>query len=353
LPLSFIYGLITFIRNKLYDLNILKEHRFGIHSIGVGNLSAGGAGKTPLIEYLICLLQKHSFSLATLSRGYKRKTKGFMLANESSTASDVGDEPLLFKHKYNLIVAVDARRVNGLKQLINLGAQAPDIVLLDDVFQHRSVRSGLNILVSDFNKLYFNDYLLPYGRLRESIDGALRADIIIITKTPEKTSAIEKRTIIKDIKPLAHQKVFFSYLNYGELYAINNNKQKLDTLKELFQYRIISFTGIANATPMIDYLKEYAADVKHLSFDDHHEFTMNDLLDIEKYYQSFTGGSKILVTTEKDLMRLMEKEIWDFAKTLNIYVLPVEVTFKGQEEEFNTLILNYVRTNRIYHQKYS
>jgi tetraacyldisaccharide 4'-kinase len=353
LPLSLIYGLITFVRNKLYDLNFLREHRFSIHSIGVGNLSVGGAGKTPLIEYLICLLQKNTYSLATLSRGYKRKTKGFILANESSTASDIGDEPLLFKHKYNILVAVDAKRANGLKQLINLGAQSPNVVLLDDVFQHRSVRCGLNILVSDFNRLYFNDDLLPYGRLRESIDGALRADIIIITKTPEKTSAIEKRTIIKDINPLAHQQVFFSYLNYGELYAINNNKQKLDTLKELFQYRIISFTGIANATPMIDYLKEYAADVKHLPFDDHHEFTMNDLLDIEKYYQSFTGGNKILVTTEKDLMRLMEKEIWDFAKTLNIYVLPIEVTFKEKEEEFNNLILNYVRTNRIYHQKYS
>jgi len=352
-PLSLIFGLVTFVRNRLYDLNFLREKKFDVHTIGVGNLSVGGAGKTPLVEYMIKLLQSQSYSIATLSRGYKRKTSGFLLANDESTANDIGDEPLLYKQKYQVQVAVDASRVNGIQKLLALEKDAPKVILLDDVFQHRAVRCGLNILVSDYNKLYFNDYLMPYGTLRESIDGALRADVIVITKTPEKTSAVEMRAIIKDIKPLAHQKVFFSYLNYDDLYAINNPQNKLDTLNELFQYRVICFTGIANPSTMIDYIKEYAGDVKHLPFDDHHAFSMNDLIDIEKYYQSLSGGNKILVTTEKDLMRLKEKEIWEFAKTLNIYILPIKVSFKDKEEEFNNLILNYVRTNRIYHQKYT
>ena len=353
MPLSLLFGLLTKTRNRLYDLNFLKEKRFDIHTIGVGNLSVGGAGKTPLVEYLIRLLEKNSYASATLSRGYKRKTKGFILADDNSTANDIGDEPLLYKQKYNVKVAVDANRVNGIEKLMALGKESPHVILLDDVFQHRAVRCGLTILVSDYNKLYFNDHLLPYGRLRESVDGASRADVIIITKTPDRTTAVEMRTIMKDIRPLAHQKVFFSYLTYGDLYAIDQPNKKLDTLNELFQYRVICFTGIANAAPMIAYLKEYAGEVKHLPFDDHHEFVMNDLIDIEKYYQSISGGNKILVTTEKDLMRLKDPQIWDFVRSLNIYVLPVEVTFKDKEEEFNNLILNYVRTNRIHHQKYT
>ena len=351
--MSLLFGLVTLMRNRLYDLNFLKERRFDTHTIGVGNLSVGGAGKTPLVEYLIRLLEKQSYTVATISRGYKRKTKGFIIANDDSTANDIGDEPLLYKQKYKVQVAVDAKRVNGIEKLMALGNEAPKVILLDDAFQHRAVRCGLTILVSDYSNLYFNDHLLPYGRLRESTDGASRADVIIISKTPERTSAVEMRTIVKDIHPLAHQKVFFSYLSYGDLYAIDQANKKLDTLNELFQYRVICFTGIANASPMINYLKEYAGEVKHLPFDDHHEFVMNDLIDIEKYYQSINGGNKILVTTEKDLMRLKDKAIWDFARSLNIYILPIEISFKDKEEEFNQTILNYVRTNRIYHQKYT
>ena len=351
--MSLLFGLVTLMRNRLYDLNFLKERRFDTHTIGVGNLSVGGAGKTPLVEYLIRLLEKQSYTVATISRGYKRKTKGFIIANDDSTANDIGDEPLLYKQKYKVQVAVDANRVNGIEKLMALGNEAPKVILLDDAFQHRAVRCGLTILVSDYSNLYFNDHLLPYGRLRESTDGASRADVIIISKTPERTSAVEMRTIVKDIHPLAHQKVFFSYLSYGDLYAIDQANKKLDTLNELFQYRVICFTGIANASPMINYLKEYAGEVKHLPFDDHHEFVMNDLIDIEKYYQSINGGNKILVTTEKDLMRLKDKAIWDFARSLNIYILPIEISFKDKEEEFNQTILNYVRTNRIYHQKYT
>ncbi|MES2678482.1 MAG: tetraacyldisaccharide 4'-kinase [Bacteroidota bacterium] len=352
LPFSFLYGVITLIRNRLYDWHFIPEKKFDVHTIGVGNLAVGGAGKTPLVEYLIRLLISEDPSIATLSRGYKRKTSGFVLANENSTAEDIGDEPLIYKSKYKVQVAVDANRVNGVRNL-NLLDTAPKIILLDDVFQHRAIKCGLNIVVSDYNNLYFKDLMLPSGTLREFKGGIHRADIIIISKTPERTSPVEIRTILKDVQPRAHQQVYFSYLTYGELYSINNSNDKIDTLKDLFRYKIISFAGIANAQPMVNYLKEYAAEVKHLSFDDHHEYSLKDLEDIDRYYHGIEGGNKILVTTEKDLMRLKNNLVWEIAQRMNIYILPVEVSFKDREEEFNELVLKYVRTNTIHHAKYS
>lgn len=352
LPLAFLYGLITLIRNRLYDWKVLSEQEFDVHTIGVGNLSVGGAGKTPLVEYLIRLLQANGIQPATLSRGYKRKTKGFLLADQQSTADDIGDEPLIYKTKYKALVAVDGNRRRGIQNLIKVETP-PAVILLDDVFQHRAVRCGLNIVVSDFKHLYFRDTMLPAGTLREFPSGIQRADVIVISKTPERTSPVEIRTILKDIAPLAHQQVFFSYLKYGDLYSVHDKSQKMHTLNELYRYRCILFSGIANPTPMITYLKEYAAEVRHLPFPDHHDFSENDLAGIEKFYHSFSGGNKILVTTEKDLMRLMKEPLWSMVKTMNIYILPVEVSFKEKEEEFNSLILKYVRSNRIHHHKYT
>ncbi len=352
-PLSLLYGLVTFIRNRLYDTNILKEKKFDAHTIGVGNLAVGGAGKTPLVEYLIRLLQKENVGIATLSRGYKRKTSGFVLATDSSTADDIGDEPLIYKSKYKVQVAVDGNRVRGVETLLAQGTEAPKVILLDDAFQHRAIKCGLSIVVSEFNHLYVHDSMLPSGTLREYQSGISRADVIVISKTPDRTTAIEMRAVLKDIHALAHQRVFFSYLKYGELYSIHNPNNKIDTLNDLYRYRVISFAGIANAQPMVNYLKEYAAEVKHLPFPDHHQFVEKDLEDMETYYQSLPGGNKLLVTTEKDLMRLKNQQVWSLAKTMNIYVLTEEVSFKDKEEEFNDLILKYVRTNRIYHQKYT
>lgn len=353
LPISYLYGLVTYFRNKLFDFGILKEKKFDCHVIGVGNLAVGGAGKTPHVEYLISLLLLENKKIATLSRGYKRKTTGFVLANNNSTAIDIGDEPLIYKTKYPIAVAVDENRKNGIKQLLQLDELKINTILLDDVFQHRYVKPGLNICVSDYSKPYFNDNIMPSGTLREFKNGISRADIIVISKTPDNTTAVEIRNIIKDIKPLAHQKVFFSYLKYGELYSITNKNTQINTLNDLYRYRIISFTGIANPKPFVEYLKEYAAEVKHLPFPDHYEYAEKDLTDIQRFYESIEGGNKILVTTEKDFMRLKNNSIWDIASRMNIYILPVEVTFKDKEEEFNQLIINYVRTNRIYHQKYS
>lgn len=352
LPFAWLYGLITFIRNWLYDGGILRKTTFNTHTICVGNLAVGGTGKTPHVDYLVQLL-KDEARVATLSRGYKRKTKGFVIATSLSNSHEIGDEPLLYKSKHpDLIVAVEGNRVKGVKKLLEQDP-APSVVLLDDAFQHRAIKCGLNIVVSEYSNLYYNDFLMPAGRLREGRQGIKRADVIIVSKTPERTTAVDIRNIVKDIKPLPHQQVFFSYLKYGELYSISNPNEKISTLDDLFRFRLIVFTGIANADPMLTYLKEFSASVSHLPFGDHYDYTPQDLDNIQKYYHSIEGGNKLIVTTEKDLMRLKNHELWGIAQRMNIFALPVEVTFKDGEQDFNNLILKYVRANRIYHQKYS
>ena len=351
-PFAVIYGIITSFRNLLFDWKILKSHTVLLHTICVGNLAVGGTGKTPHVEYLINLL-KSECKIAILSRGYKRKTSGFVLATETSIASDIGDEPLQYKTKNpDLIVAVDANRVNGIKKLQEL-FEAPKLVILDDAFQHRAIKCELNIVVSEYSNLYLNDMIMPAGMLRESKKGISRADIIIISKTPESATAVDLRTLIKDIKPLAHQCLFFSWLKYGELYGFQNPTETISTLDDLFRYRIVLFTGIGNPTPLLTYLKEYASDVKHIQYPDHHTFTLQNIADIRDALDSFEGGNKIIITTEKDAMRLKGTDLEDITNTLPLYVLPIEIDFKDKTEEFNQTILNYARTNKFYHKKYS
>ena len=351
-PFAIIFGIITSIRNLLYDWKILKSTSFDVHTICVGNLAVGGTGKTPHVEYLIKLL-KSEFNIATLSRGYKRKTSGFILATNSSKASDIGDEPLQYKSKNpNLIVSVGADRVNGVKKLLGL-ENPPKIIVLDDAFQHRALNCELNIIISDYSNLYFNDSMMPVGHLRESKIGINRADIIIISKTPENVTAIDIRNISKDLKLLAHQQVFFSWLKYGELYGYQNPLDTISTLNDLFRYRIVLFTGIGNPLSLVTYLREYASDVAHIQYSDHHNFTIEDISDIRNKLDEFEGGNKIIVTTEKDAMRLKGTELDDIVNHLPLYIIPIEVDFKDKNQEFNEIILNYVRTNKFYHHKYS
>jgi tetraacyldisaccharide 4'-kinase len=351
-PFSIIYGGLTGVRNLMYDWKILKSKSFDIHTICVGNLAVGGTGKTPHIEYLINLL-KAEFNIATLSRGYKRKTSGFLIANEKSTAFDIGDEPLQYysKHK-NITVAVDANRVNGIKQLL-AQTTLPNIVLLDDAFQHRALKCELNIIVTEYTNLFITDSLMPSGNLRESKKAIHRTDIVIVSKTPESTSAIDLRNVSKDLKLMAHQHVFFSWLKYGELQGFQNPTDTINTLNDLFRYRIILFTGIGNPTPLVTYLKEYSSAVTHISYPDHHTFTLDNLAQIRASYDAIEGGNKIIITTEKDAMRLRGTDLEDTANTLPLYVLPIEIDFKDKTQEFNQLIINYARTNKFYHKKYS
>jgi tetraacyldisaccharide 4'-kinase len=351
-PFAVIYGIITSLRNLLYDWKFLKSKSFDVHTICVGNLAVGGTGKTPHVEYLINLLQ-NDFKIAILSRGYKRKTSGFIQATNTSTAFDIGDEPLQYKTKNpQLEVCVDANRVNGIKKILEF-PNPPKVVILDDAFQHRALNCELKIVISEYNNLYLNDCMMPAGYLRESKKGIERADIIIISKTPDKTTAIEIRNVIKDLKPLAHQQLFFTWLKYGELKGFQNPADTIDTLNDLFRYRIVAFTGIGNPQPMITYLKEYASDVKHIQFPDHHSFTIQDIADVRAQLDAIEGGNKIVVTTEKDAMRLRGTDLQDIANTLPLYVLPIEVDFKDKTQEFNDTIINYVRTNKFYHKKYS
>ena len=351
-PFAVIYGIITSLRNLLYDWKFLKSKSVDVHTICVGNLAVGGTGKTPHVEYLINILQ-NDFKIAILSRGYKRKTSGFIQATNTSTAFDIGDEPLQYKTKNpQLEVCVDANRVNGIKKILEF-PEPPKVVILDDAFQHRALNCELKIVISEYNNLYLNDCMMPAGYLRESKKGIERADIIIISKTPDKTTAIEIRNVIKDLKPLAHQQLFFTWLKYGELKGFQNPAETIDTLDDLFRYRIVAFTGIGNPKPMITYLKEYASDVKHIQFPDHHSFTIQDIADVRAQLDAIEGGNKIVVTTEKDAMRLRGTDLQDIANTLPLYVLPIEVDFKDKTQEFNDTIINYVRTNKFYHKKYS
>ena len=351
-PFAVIYGIITSLRNLLYDWKFLKSKSVDVHTICVGNLAVGGTGKTPHVEYLINILQ-NDFKIAILSRGYKRKTSGFIQATSTSTAFDIGDEPLQYKTKNpQLEVCVDANRVNGIKKMLEL-PEPPKVVILDDAFQHRALNCELKIVISEYNNLYLNDCMMPAGYLRESKKGIERADIIIISKTPDKTTAIDIRNVIKDLKPLAHQQLFFTWLKYGELKGFQNPADTIDTLDDLFRYRIVAFTGIGNPKPMITYLKEYASDVKHIQFPDHHSFTIQDIADVRAQLDAIEGGNKIVVTTEKDAMRLRGTDLQDIANTLPLYVLPIEVDFREKTQEFNETIINYVRTNKFYHKKYS
>ncbi len=351
-PFAIIYLIITSVRNFLYDSKILKSKSFNVHTICVGNLAVGGTGKTPHVEYLINFL-KPDYNIATLSRGYKRKTKGFILADDNSTANDIGDEPLLYKSEHDTIhVAVDANRVNGIKQLLNL-PEPPQVVLLDDAFQHRALKCELNIVITEFTNLYTHDFLMPAGFLRESKKGIKRADIIIVSKTPENLTAVDLRTISKDLNPLTHQHLFFSWIKYGDLFGFQNPKDGIDTLNDLFRYRIVTFTGIANPQPMITYLKEYASDVIHIQYPDHHQFTLQNIVEIRDTLDAIEGGNKIVVTTQKDAMRLLNSDLQDLTNNLPLYILPIEVDFKEKTTEFNAIITNYVRTNKFYHKKYS
>lgn len=351
-PFSLIYGWFTRLRNRLYDLNIFQSVSFSdIKTISVGNLSVGGTGKSPHIEYIVKLLGKE-FKLATLSRGYKRKTKGFLIADENTSALEIGDEPSMFKRKFkNLLVCVDANRVRGVDRLKKLD-DSPEVVLLDDAFQHRKIKPGLSILLTDYSKPFYKDYFLPAGRLRESKNNFLRADIIVVTRTPDSATNVDLRSVIKDIPIRAYQKIFFSYLKYGNLYSLFQDENTIRPAMDLFRFSVLSVTGIAEPRHMNTFLKEYADQLLSMPFNDHHYFSKSDIDAIRETFQRLEGKQKIIVTTEKDATRFLIPELRNEIRDLPIYVLPLEIDFKNKTEEFNEILLKYARTNKIHHSKY-
>lgn len=350
-PFSVIYGFITWLRNFLYDAHFLKPTSFdNVKTICIGNLCAGGAGKTPHTEYILKLLGLE-YNTATLSRGYGRKTTGYAEVLEDSIPENSGDEPLQIKRKFPLtLVAVNENRVKGVRKLME-NNPSPDVIVLDDAFQHRSIKCGLTILLTEYDSPYYNDVMLPAGRLRENKKGYLRADFIVVTKTPEYANAIDLKVVMKEINPRPYQHMFFSYLKYGSLYNIADKSDVINAPQKLFRYKVLLLTGIANPYTMSTFVKEYAEEVQHKKYPDHHNFTPADITEIVAAYKAIEGDNKIIITTEKDAMRLHSYSAQ--LKDLPIFVLPIEVDFKNKTEEFNEKILSYVNRNKIYHRKYT
>ncbi len=330
-PITLIYAAITWCRNKLYDFNILKSHSFSIPIISVGNLMVGGTGKTPVTEYLVQLFPDKR--LAILSRGYGRKTSGFILANQYSTAETIGDEPMQYFTKFkNVTVAVCEDRVVGIQNL----QATHDLILLDDAFQHRAVNPGLKILLFDYQSLQTPQFPFPTGNMREIWSGYKRADLILVTKTPVELME-SKKLLLK--KKFPEKEVFISRLSYGKLTKFDASEILENLNKNL---KVIVLTGIAKPTPLIQYLKSIVTIVKHFDFPDHYQFQEKDFKEIVAYYNKLNDSNVILITTEKDLQRINATNFSEILVTLPLYYLPVSIDFSGDQNLFNNRILQYV-----------
>lgn len=330
-PFAVLYGFITSIRNFLFDYRILKSYSFPIPVIAVGNLSVGGTGKTPQIEYLIRLLS-NKYKIATLSRGYKRKSEGFILANATSNAEILGDEPFQFYKKFpNIQVAVDANRKNGIEQLLSQ-SNKPDVILLDDAFQHRKVKAGFYILLTAYNDLFINDFMLPTGNLRESRSGAKRADMIIVTKCPRDISELAqnkiKKTLLRENEKQAE--VFFTFIDYDDKIYSNNKTLNVNEVKTVDK---LLLAGIAKPESFFAYLQ--SENDECLMYPDHHHFSEKEIVEIKE-----KAKNKIIITTEKDFVRLNEKLPND-----SLFYLPIKSSFVNNSTDFDKQIINYVGTS--------
>ena len=342
-PFAILYGFITSIRNFLYDKGILKSYAFDVPIIAVGNLSVGGTGKTPQIEYLIRLLSP-KYKVATLSRGYKRQSKGFVLADSNSNAEILGDEPFQFYTKFeNIQVAVDTDRKNGIEQLLSQ-SEKPDVILLDDAFQHRKINAGFYILLTSYGDLYSDDYMLPTGNLRESRRGAKRANMIIVTKCPANLPLDEqnkiRRFLLRRTRGQSknwrsndkgkNQELYFSFIDYDEFVYSEDKTMKVDEIRNVDK---LLLAGVAKPDPFFLYLQGEKDEC--LTYPDHYHFTEKDLLEIEDKAQN-----KLIITTEKDFVRLkgrLPKE--------QLFYLPIRSSFLSASDHFDKTILNYVGTS--------
>jgi tetraacyldisaccharide 4'-kinase len=341
-PFSLLYGAITSLRNILYDHGLIKSYEFPFPVICVGNITVGGTGKTPHVEYIARLLSG-SLPVAVLSRGYKRKSKGFRFVNPADDASVTGDEPLQIATQLQGVkVAVDSDRVNGIKKIME-SAAGKGAIILDDGFQHRSVRAGLNIILTDYGRLMTRDHLMPYGYLRENIKGVSRANVIIVTKTPAAISSEEREKLREEISPLSEQNLFFTTLEYGELRPLFPDSVSHDnpTPSLTSDTGVVLVTGIANPAPLISYLSGIVDGVRPVSFPDHHYFSDLDINKITEAFGSMHGKEKMIITTEKDAVRL--KDFTNIASPLrnNFFILPVRIKFIENEEKFIKIITDY------------
>ena len=330
-PFAVLYDFVTRIRNFFFNTGLFNQTSFKTPVIVVGNLSVGGTGKTPQIEYLIRLL-KNNFKTAVLSRGYKRETKGFVLLNENHLAIDVGDEPLQYFQKFkNIDVAVCVNRVQGITNLIK--SNTPEVILLDDAFQHRKVKGSFYILLTKFDNLFMDDFLLPMGRLRESREGAKRADVILVTKCPENLTK-KSQKLIKQKLLKFNKEVFFTSISYAE--SVLGATEMLTS--ELKNFEVLLITGIANPEPLLNYLKSLNVKFQHLKYADHHYFSDKEIEEVKSKFDTMQS-SKIILTTEKDYVRLVDK-------IKNLSYLPIETSFLNNDNKvFNRLINTHLKEN--------
>jgi len=354
LPLTMWYAIGVAVRNLLFALGIKRQQAPHITTIGVGNLSTGGTGKTPHVEYLLDLLQD-KYRTAMLSRGYRRKSKGYLHDDGSHDAALLGDEPAMIARKHPQVqVAVCEKRLEGVRRLMETmpptdaddeaqGEEEPtlppplELIILDDVFQHRYIKPNINILLTEYRHPYYHDYILPYGNLREFRSARCHAGIVIVTKCPARLNPIDKHNMINDLKLKSYQKVFFSYLQYGALQTLDGKTVDID-LRHMEQ--VLAVTGIAHPEPMIDELKRRCK-VQHMAFDDHHNYTRHDIQRISDTFSAMPGTRKIILTTEKDAQRLQ-----GLTADLPVYVLPIKVAFhQDGDMDFDKLIESSVREN--------
>jgi tetraacyldisaccharide 4'-kinase len=352
LPLSWLYGLGVGFRNTLFEMGILKSRSFSTPVISVGNITVGGTGKTPHVEYLIQLL-KDNMNVAVLSRGYKRKSHGFVLADKDTPMSKIGDEPYQIKQKFpNVTVAVDGKRTRGIENLTSKqNGDAVDVILLDDAFQHRYVKPGINILLVDYHRLVIYDELLPAGRLREPVRSKDRADIVIITKCPKDLKPMEFRVITKAMSLFPYQQLYFSTHEYDAPKPVFPEQAKAieqdgtDKLESLSGKNILLLTGIASPKQMIHDLTPKVAALTPLSFGDHHQFKKKDVECINEAFNELPSP-KLIITTEKDATRLTQVEGLSDEVKKNMYILPIHIVMmQDQGTEFNKNIFDYVYKN--------
>ena len=338
LPFAAAYGLIVHLRNRFYDKKWIDSAQFNFPIICVGNIAVGGTGKSPMVEYIVEVLKK-DFEIATLSRGYKRKTKGYALANAQTTALEIGDEPMQFYQKNpDIAVAVGEERIVAIPQLLQ---DRPDLqaIVLDDAFQHRTVRAGFNILLTDYSNLYTRDYFLPTGDLRDETESTKRASVIVVTKCPADLTAEQKAAIILELDPAPFQKVFFTAIEYSTPYHICNTDKKYQITTE---DEVLLVCGIANPLPLKEYLLHSTHAYYQQDFSDHHIFSIDDLNEIMQKYESIPADRKIILTTEKDAVRLIK-----FKEELNnvpLFVIPIRHHFLFNEGAyFNEMLVDFVK----------
>ncbi len=344
LPLSWLYGLAIKFRNILFEVGVLKSRSFQVPVISVGNITVGGTGKTPHVEYLTRLL-KDTFNVAVLSRGYKRKSKGFVKASVQTAVTEIGDEPFQMKQKFpKVTVAVDKNRCHGIDRLTAEDDKL-DVILLDDAFQHRYVKPGVNILLVDYHRLVIYDTLLPAGRLREPLNGKDRADVVIVTKCPKDLKPMEYRVLTRAMNVYPYQQLYFTTLEYDELCPVFSKAGNVPQLSALKDINVMLLTGIASPQQIEHDLAPYTSHLTPLTFPDHHQFRQKDIQLINDTFAAMPSP-KCIITTEKDTTRLLTAQGLSDEVRNNLFMLPVRISFmQDQEEVFNNYIIGYVRKN--------